>query len=480
MAINYSLVHPGAPGSYSVAPPARSATLRPLASTSPASLAPVAGVAVAMILAKSRLGWGLYWGDFFFLASAVIAGAQVSVARGRVLIPSYIKAAFLFVWVAAAGSLDVLLAGSLDSGLGTASSLARILLFLICTPFLWSHALRLARPSITQTITRCFVINACIGLILYAVWVVSPQISIDITGLFGHARPSNPAGVTISSSTDIPRARGIMAEPASYGAVQAFALFWLTGKGRRTRVARLLIMASIAVTLSLTAIILGLVALVSARYASTNEPSSTRSSGIQTSQNARRRLRVARYMSAVAVGLVLTTFVAPAGSAWRSSVASRAGAVLAGEDQSASSRVVMSWISAMAGVESNPLFGSGLGNLGHLAFSRYPELTGRGLTRDHFSWNAFALVLGSTGIIGLFAWVGMIRRFFQQVSFGTVFICIWMFGSSSILDATVWSMMILLSIGALRPRAGPGSDARSMAPAVGFEQASSSPGTNAR
>jgi hypothetical protein len=358
----------------------------------------------------------LYVGDVFLALSAVSACILSSGRMKR--LPSYLVWGCIFLVVAALGGYTYLLHPPIwFNPVRFITSLIRLgLMLVLSAPIAMAIGEYNDRQAVHRTINAVVVAHAIVGLVLYA----AAQFGLNTT-----------LGASVVYEGAITRARGLMDEPANFGAFQAFGFAWLLlapPLRRRNRIlGQGLVCVSIVASLSLVGIAIAVATVVAA---------STRAGGVLSAQgNIRSRSRRLVTIALIAGGILVGPgFGAPV----RQATFGRAMKALRGKDASATARVTGSWAPTQVMLDRAPITGSSLGNLGSGALAALPELVNAGLREDRFSWNAVALVAGSTGLAGLIAWMAMVLSLYRTRRGGALIVVAWMFGTSVIQLPTLW------------------------------------------
>lgn len=382
---------------------------------------------LAIIFATTRLFGPLHLGDVFIFLSAVIATKLI--VGTSVTLPGYILWGYCFLVIAAGeGLLVAVTSPSWFSASAVAVSLLRVAAMLGASAPI-AVALRAfpRRPVLFRAVTTVVTVHAIVALLLYALWLTG----INIAGN-GHGG----LGISIEYTGAIPRARGFMDEPANYGAFQAFGLAWVLRAPPLGRLSRVFaqVVAGAAVVASLSLVAAG-VAIVAVCAATISQPSKMRSSDNRPGRRA------------IAIGMIALAlaFTPGVGPRIRHATVERALRAAHGLDTSANARVGASWSSATLLIDHRPATGASIGNLGNAAFAYDPYLASRGVRQDRFSWNTLAFITGSTGVIGLVAWLLMMGSVSRHSLGGALIILTWMFGTSVVQLPTLWVALAMVA-----------------------------------
>lgn len=370
----------------------------------------------AIIFSSYRLPWTpLYVGDVLLMVSSL--AACMLTRRRLTRLPRYLIWSFVFLNVAAFGGFTYLLfPAPWFSASRFLASLVRVaVMALLSAPIAIALSGYPDRRTIYRSINAVVIVHGVAALLLYFAVQIGAVSTI---------------GVSVAFEGAVTRARGLMDEPANYGAFQAFGFAWILlapSDIRRNRIAaRAIVSASIVASLSLVAISIAAVTVVAT--------SMRRGGALNSRLTHSRPRRIA--MIVVVVGMIL---VAPGfGPSVRQATVGRAAKALRGNDASATVRVAGSWKPTAVMFERAPLTGSSLGNLGAGALAVSPELINEGLREDRFSWNAVAFVAGSTGLAGLTAWIAIVLSLYRTRKGGALIVVAWMFGTSVIQLPTLW------------------------------------------
>lgn len=246
------------------------------------------------------------------------------------------------------------------------------------------------------------------------------------------------------------RAEGTFSEPARLGTYLALTLPWLVAVRHQRVLPLILASAAIFLTLSPTAIaVAGLVVLALAI------------AGLADRNWRRERPFVLGMLVIAVLGILLlpTSFQA------RELTVGRIESFIIGEERSGSIRVFGSWEPAMVALGERPLLGSSPGNMGRLALAEQPELGLQGFSVEAHSWNIFALVAGSLGILGALAVLLAFGRLSWTAPMAGVLVIGFSFASSDILHPTVWVLALIMQVQGTGVATEYGADSRKRVPA---------------
>jgi hypothetical protein len=383
-------------------------------------------------------------GDFLWL-SLVVGG----------VLPRLAKRVAVGIWAPSMAALAFLVATSLTSlwrlvvwGGVTSDFVAAVgrgLLYIVGTAVL--YPMLRDRKSVIAGIGTAAAAHAAVALALVIPVLLPLSMFGEGPGLFGTIGLSE----RITAGGSVWQLEGFTSEPAYFSALQAMSIPFLVAakefRWRWTGIALLLVVTSIVASQSLSGIGLAVVGLTSGHlYMRHRQRAGLQSGG-------RRSLA-----TALIVSIAVTT--AALGGVTKS-IESRFAYVREGSDKSSQVRLATGWRPAVIALSESPIVGVGWGNVGEHAFSREASLLGEGLTTERFSWNAFALLLGSTGLLGGCLFVVFLAKVGFRSTVALALIVGWAFTSALILQPTFWVFLVLLV--RCFPRARPETRAESRA-----------------
>lgn len=372
----------------------------------------------------------------------------------RAGLPRWWPSLLAFVACALLSGLPPLLGGSPFSGEQFLRSAAKLLLYAAGTLLVYAAA-HLAGSGATAARTRdAFALSGGLALLIYAALSLGLPVPARLacgehtatcSALYYERRwfgDSSPAGL---QQDVFPRAQGLASEPTRFGYLQAMALGLLVlGDASASAAAgprQLLVAGSALLSFALAPwallLALGLLAL----------PRLWRS---------RSALRPAVLALLLAAGLLA---LPPVRAGLEHAVLARVLRLAGGEqDSSAMLRVVGSWRLAGRLALERPLTGVGLGNFDVAVTAWRAEFPERVfLEGDIQGWNALAHVLGTTGVLGTAAFLGLLLSALRRSPARLALFGLSLFADGAVLSAPFW---VFLALYALPPPVDSSSQAR--------------------
>jgi hypothetical protein len=369
----------------------------------------------------------------------------------RALLPSWTPALALFVGAALLSGAAAALRG--DAGFAPVEFLrsAARLLFGATLALAFAAVLRRAPGGVeTRALRLTFVASALVGLTLWGALLAGAPLPRSLacgqgretcSALYYERRWFGDASPEGLRHDVFARAQGLSSEPARFGFLQALALgaLLLRRPAPLPGAAEALVALGALASFSLAAY--ALLALAALLW------------GARLARAGASRLR--RRAALGALALLLLASVPPLGPTLRRAVVGRIEKMAQGGlDSSAWMRVSGGWALAGAMAAEHPATGVGLGHF-DLSVGAWRErlpaahLLGGGVIQG---WNALAYVLGTTGLLGLAAFLHLCWRALRAQPLAAPVFVLGLFADGSVLAPAFW---ILLALYAREPAAPP-------------------------
>ncbi len=353
--------------------------------------------------------------DLLFGCAIGVAAFRLMASGARIVVPAWIVPMLLLVMWAAAGATVFLFGYAPPLGAFVASEVGRSLFGVVFyvggTVVLWSYGRRIGVQTILRSVVLIGLLSVGAAALLYAASRTMPSLDPYIKWLAG-SRSGVEARYVSGSS--VLRPTGFFAEPALFGAFQAFSLgVLLLARQRGCRVSRpalIVLGLSVVVSYSPGAYLIALAGIGAGMVRIGKGSSLARVHPLR-----RRPSRALLALSAiVAVGGILP-------SIWDGidlAIVERSKRAIAGQDVSANARTTTSWEAPLRIVRSSPVVGVGLGNLAPTVEELSIELKNwRDLEGAGDGWNGFAWALGSMGLVGMLLLVAFVGKVGTRISF---------------------------------------------------------------
>jgi len=379
------------------------------------------------------------------LALAAFCGLALLLLGPRLRpgLPRWWPALVAFVACGLLSGLPPLFGGSHFSGEQFLRSAAKLLLYAAATLLVHAVARRAGSGATAARLRDAFALSGGIALVIYAALSLGLPLPSGLacgehtdtcSALYYERRWFGDSSPTGLQQDVFVRAQGLASEPTRFGYLQAMALGLLVlggvppGAGCDPRVGLLAGSALLSFALAPWALLLALVLLALPRL--WRAPGAVRRAGLAL---------------LLAAGLLA---LPPARAAFEHAVLGRVLRLAAGEqDSSAMLRVGGSWRLATRLALERPLTGVGLGNFDVAVAARRSEFPERVLLDGQVQgWNALAYVLGTTGLLGATAFLGLLLAALRRSPARLALFTLSLFAEGAVLSAPFWVFLALYSL----------------------------------
>lgn len=250
--------------------------------------------------------------------------------------------------------------------------------------------------TIDAAVRVALVSNALIALYV----ILAANVGLPFEFLWIGQDDPTPATMYFHGNQTLIRMRGMFPEPSLFSIFQALGLAFLIFKSqvRITSMVSVFVILSILLSFSMSGYVL-LAAILGATF--------LRNFGF--------RFSLQRAAMVVVAICLLSVALWPFREAFTEAVVQRAIAMSSGQDDSTLFRLIVSWELPLVIISESPLFGAGLGQMGLLFPVLRSDMPHGSLARLDVlgaaeSWNMFAYILGSLGLVGFFLVLFMLLK----------------------------------------------------------------------